>query len=77
MAEQKVLISKATEFGEILDSDEKDAQTYERKNILWHLVAGEVKKVNLTRSKRTAEEARNKWKQIKCKNKAELEALKK
>ena len=61
----------------ILDSDKKDAITSKRKNFLWDLVATSVNEVNETRTKRTGEDARSKWQQIKCKAKGDVESLKK
>ena len=75
-AEQKVLITKAFEFIDIISVDKKDATSLERKKWVWDRIAGFINEVNLTGSKRNGKDASAKWQQLKCKARGNLEVLK-
>ena len=74
--EQKVLITKAFKFIDIISVDKKDATSLKRKKWVWDRIAGFVNEVNLTGSKRSGKDASAKWQQLKCKARGNLEVLK-
>lgn len=76
MAEQKVLVNKAMEFSDIIQSDKKDAQTCEQKRWAWDRIATSVNEVNTTGSLRNGKDCNAKFQQMKCRAGGDLELLK-
>ena len=71
-----MLVEKANEFLEIIQSERKDAAARERKTLTWERIANYVNEVNTTGSIRTGKDASNKWQQLKCKAGGNLAKLK-
>ena len=76
-AEKQVLIKKSLELIKIISKEGKDSRTLELKQEAWEVIAASVNAVNKTGSDRSWKDCNNKWVQMKCHARGNIEELKK